>query len=168
MLANFDLGGFRAVNAGAPTAGTDLITRDWWQNPNVPIAGPITINGSLTTDNTTADEVGYKGLPQNSQGNYTLVLTDAGKYIANTSSGTTVTVPPNSSVAFPVGTVVTIVNQNGAGNMFIAQGVGVTITLAGTSTTGTRTLAGGAGLYSVATLLKIATNDWVASGSGLS
>lgn len=132
------------------------------------VTGALTLNGALTTDNTTADEVGFKGVPQNVQGSYTLALTDAGKYIANNSSGSTVTVPPNSSVAFPSGTVVTVVNQNGAGNISIAQGVGVTITLAGTSTTGTRTLAGGAGLFSIATLIKIATDNWIISGSGLS
>jgi hypothetical protein len=133
------------------------------------VTGALTLNGALTTDNTTADEAGFKGLPQNVQaGNYTLVLSDAGKYIANTGSGITITVPPAASVAFPVGTVVTIVNQNSGGNISIAQGAGVTITLAGTSTTGTRTLAGAAGLYSIATLLNIATNEWLASGSGLS
>src|SRR5687768_17600690 len=42
----------------------------------------VTLNGSLSTDNTTADEPGFKGLPQNLQNNnYTCVLSDAGKHI---------------------------------------------------------------------------------------
>jgi hypothetical protein len=42
--------------------------------------------------------------------NYTLVLGDAGKHIYVTATGRTITVPANSSVAFAIGTVVTVVN----------------------------------------------------------
>lgn len=58
---------------------------------------------------------------------YTLVLTDAGKSIdMNNSSANTLTVPPNSSVAFPVNTMI-YVNQRGTGQTTIAAGSGVTI-----------------------------------------
>jgi len=58
---------------------------------------------------------------------YTLVLTDAGKIVPrdNAASNTT-TVPPNSSVAFPVGTVI-FIRQKGAGASSVLAGSGVTI-----------------------------------------
>lgn len=58
---------------------------------------------------------------------YTLVLADAGKIIELTSaSAVNVTVPPNPSVAFPIGTVIEIV-RIGAGTVTLVQGSGVTI-----------------------------------------
>lgn len=58
---------------------------------------------------------------------YTLVLGDDGKVVecAN-ASPITLTVPPNSSVAFPIGTRIDV-SQTGAGALTIAQGSGVTI-----------------------------------------
>lgn len=128
------------------------------------ISGAATINGALTTDNTTADEPGFKGLPQNLQNtNYTLVLSDAGKMISANSGGPyTHTIPANSSVAFPVGTVITF--QNGtAGNITIAITTD-TMFLAATGSTGSRTLAS----IGLATALKVSSATWVISGSGLS
>lgn len=126
--------------------------------------GALTLNGALTTDNTTADEVGFKGLPQNTQnGNYTLLLTDTGKHIyASTGGPYTWTIPANASVAFPLGAVVTFVNHT-AGNITIAI-TSDTMTLAGTSTTGSRTLAANG----VATVIKVISNWWMISGTGLS
>src|SRR5688500_5734321 len=47
---------------------------------------------------------------------YTLVLADAGKLIDMTkSSASNLTVPPNSDVAFPVGTVVTVKRSHATG-----------------------------------------------------
>ena len=58
---------------------------------------------------------------------YTLVIGDAGKFVTmSNASANTLTVPPNSSVAFPVGTVINIA-QGGAGQTTIAAGGGVTI-----------------------------------------
>jgi len=76
--------------------------------------------------------------PQNSQSaNYTLVLSDAGKQIFHPASDTsqrTFTIPANSSVAFPVGTVVLFTVENGG------RSVGVAITsdtlVLGSGTTG--------------------------------
>lgn len=128
------------------------------------VTGALTLNGVVTTDNTTADEVGYKGLPANTQAsNYTLVLTDAGKMIYRGSGvGATWTIPANASVAFPVNTAVTFMN-------ITATGVSIaitsdTLTLAGTTSTGTRTL----GQNGIATAVKYSTTEWLISGSGLS
>lgn len=109
-------------------------------------------------------EMGYKDLPQNAQGGaYTLALADRGKHVFCTGGAAAVTIPPNSSVAFPVGSACTIIND-GSGARTITQGAGVSLKWAGTGTVGNRTLAIGG----MATLVKVATDTWYVSGSGLS
>ena len=89
---------------------------------------------------------------------YTLVLTDSAKFITcSNASAVVVTVPPNSSVAFPTGTQVNIM-MLGAGSTSIAPGSGVTIRSDGAKLTLNAQ-------YAVATLLKIDTNTWVAVGN---
>lgn len=110
---------------------------------------------------------GSTAIPQNSQSAaYTLVLDDAGKHILHPSADTTArtwTIPANASVAFPVGTVVTFVNQNGAGVITIAI-TSDTMRLAGAGTTGSRTLAANG----IATAMKLTSTEWIISGVGLS
>ena len=88
---------------------------------------------------------------------YTLVLADAGKLVReNVASANNITVPPNSSVAFPIGTQI-ILNSKGVGQTTIVAGGGVTINSAG----------GALKLkvqYSTATLVKVATDTWLLSG----
>lgn len=123
--------------------------------------------GTVTTSNTSASEVGYKGIPlgnggaNHSAGSYTLVLADAGKVIYS-SGGTTVTIPANASVAFPDKTVVTIINFSG-GNMTISITTD-TLYFGGVGSTGSRTLAN----YGMATLIKIGSTAWVIYGTGVS
>lgn len=107
--------------------------------------------------------IGYRGMPQLAKSdNYTLVLTDSGKHIYFTTGATkTITIPANSSVAFPIGTVISIVNGYN-GNLSLAITTD-TLRLAGVGTTGTRTL----GPYSVATFIKVATTEWYVSGAGV-
>ena len=89
---------------------------------------------------------------------YTLVLTDVGKIIPiSNASANTVTVPLNSSVAFPVGSVVTLI-QTGAGQTTIAATAGVTIQ----SENNKLKLKA---QYATAGLLKTATDTWVAFGN---
>lgn len=126
----------------------------------------IGTNGAIVTNNTSPAEFGFKGEPINEQnGNYTLALTDAGKAVAKVSgaSGETYTVPPNSSVAFPLGSIV-VVHNRGGGTLTIAQGSGVTITEWGSATSGNKTLADDG----KAILEKVATDTWMISGIGLS
>lgn len=60
--------------------------------------------------------------------NYTFVLTDNGVTVdRNVATANTITIPPNSSVAFPLGTNL-IVNQSGDGVTSWVAGAGVTIT----------------------------------------
>jgi hypothetical protein len=88
---------------------------------------------------------------------YTLVLGDAQLVVEmNKSSANTLTIPPNSSVAFPVGTTLLVV-QTGAGQTTLAAGVGVTVN----SFIGLKI----AGQWGAATLIKRATDTWVAVGA---
>ena len=97
-------------------------------------------------------------------GNYTLALTDSGKHIRATNAGAqTVTIPLNATVAFPLGTCITLV-VTGTTAVSIAVAGGVTLTQAGTGATGTRTLA----VNGLASLLKVATDTWYITGSGIS
>ena len=98
-------------------------------------------------------------LPTNPQTgtSYTLALTDVAYIVEmNNASANTVTVPPNSSVAFPVGSQL-IVLQTNTGQTTIAAGSGVTINSSGSKLKLT-------GQWSAATLIKRATNTWVLVG----
>ncbi|MDX9789269.1 MAG: hypothetical protein RBT61_00420 [Candidatus Kapabacteria bacterium] len=88
---------------------------------------------------------------------YTLVLADAHRLvIRSNSSANTVTVPTNTSVAFPVGTQITVV-QTGTGTTSIAAAGGVTINSADDATA-LRVR------YSACSLVKIDTNIWLLIG----
>ena len=89
---------------------------------------------------------------------YTLVLTDGGKMITSSNgSAQTITVPPNSSVAFPVGTQI-IVQNLGSANATLAQGSGVTIQ----SKDSNKEIDG---QYASAALIKTATDTWSLIGA---
>jgi len=88
---------------------------------------------------------------------YTLVLTDAGKIVTcSNASAITLTVPPNSSVAFPTNSRIDLL-QYGVGQVTIAAGSGVTIYSSGSKLKLT-------GQYSGATLWKKASDTWVLIG----
>lgn len=83
---------------------------------------------------------------------FTLALSDADKYIkAVSSSAIVITVPPNSGVAFPIGTVITI-NQDGTGAVSVTQGSGVTLNYS----KGLKVAARAASLQ----IIKTATDTW--------
>lgn len=112
-------------------------------------------------------EVGYKNIPQNSKSaDYTLVLEDSGKHIFHPAADTTArtfTIPANSSVAYPIGTAITFINQAGTSGVVSIAITTDTMRLAGAGTTGTRTLA----RNGVATAVKITATEWIISGTGL-
>lgn len=90
-------------------------------------------------------------------GNYTLVIGDAGLVVEmNVAGANTLTVPPNSSVAFATGTILEGV-QYGAGQTTITPGSGVTIRSAGGKLKTTAQ-------YSSFSLRKIGTDEWIAAG----
>ncbi len=88
-------------------------------------------------------------------GSTTLVIGQAGKWIDVTAAAT-ITVPPHSSVAFPIGTQM-IFRQYAAGQVTFAEGVYVDIQSSGNKL---KTSA----QYAVCTLVKTDTNEWALAG----
>ena len=160
-----------SIITGTPTtvAGygiTNALTISAAAATYAPIASPTFTGTPLIPDNDTTSTnyaVGYREAPQVSKtDNYTLVLADRGKSILMNGTSKTLTIPANSAVAFPVGTVVIIVNVNSS-----ALSIAITtdtLTLANSTTTGTRTLA----QNGLATCVKIGSTSWLISGAGLS
>lgn len=135
------------IGAAAAGANTDITALD--QDVTITATGTIAAN-----------TIGFRGIPQNAQTTgYTLALSDAGRHISITTGG--ITVPANGTVAFPIGTAITIFN-NSASNQSISITTD-TMYLAGTATVGTRTLA----QRGIATILKVSATEWVISGGGL-
>jgi hypothetical protein len=112
--------------------------------------GPTGVTGSTGPS-------GDPGLVINAQTvSYTLVLTDASKLVEiSNASANNLTVPLNATVAYPVGTQISLL-QTGAGQMTVVATGGVTIN----ATPGLKLRA----QWSSATLIKRATNTWVLVG----
>ena len=120
-----------------------------------------TLSG-CTVDGT--DAVGFRNTPVNSQDEaYETVLADSGKTILHPvadDNARTFTIPANSSVAYPVGTVISFVNLQNTVTIAITTD---TMYLANDGDTGDRTLAE----YGMASAMKVASTTWIISGSGL-
>lgn len=127
----------------------------------------MTLPTNRTTANTPAEHVAdhnslhgaFNGVvtANRQTDSYTLALTDSGLVVEmNKATANNLTVPPNSSVAFPVGTCVELF-QYGAGQTTVVAGGGVTIRSSG----GKLKLTG---QYSAASLRKIATDEWCLQG----
>ena len=86
---------------------------------------------------------------------YTLALSDAGGLI-NATTGMTITVPPNSTAAFATGSQV-LLYRSAVSGVAITAGVGVTVNAAGSA-------SNISSRYSVASLMKLSTDNWVLAG----
>ena len=91
-----------------------------------------------------------------------LVLTDANDIIEVDTSGAAVdiTIPPNATVAFPVGTLITIALIDATNAATLTAGAGVTLNGV---VTGSGTITATA--YSGVTMYKRAIDEWVAFGA---
>jgi hypothetical protein len=154
VLTNLTSTNATATNLNATTAVLTNLTSTNATSTN------LTATTVLDAGTIGAAAPGFRGLPQNAQtGAYTLVLSDIGKQVSNTTGGWVI--PANASVAFPIGAAVALFNNSGS-----SQTVSITsdtLRLAGTATTGTRTVA----QYGLVTCVKVASTTWVISGSGL-
>ena len=130
--------------------------------------GPLGTPSSGTLTNCTIDGTNYAGylnVPVNSQSAaYTLVAGDSGKVVFHPSTDAnarTYTIPANSSVGYPLGTVLSFVNLT---SQVVTIAINTdTMYLAGVGTTGSRSLA----QYGMATAIKLTTTTWLISGTGL-
>lgn len=138
--------------------------------------GTVTLPSTTSIGNVSSNEIGYvDGLTSTAQtqidskidkliafnrqtASYQLVLADAVRIVEmNSASANNLTVPPNSSVAFPIGTQI-LVAQYGAGQTTFVPGSGVTIR----SDSGKLKIAA---QYGAATLIKVGTDEWYLVGA---
>ena len=90
---------------------------------------------------------------------YTTVLADDGKLVTcDNAASIALTIPPNSSVAYGIGTQINIMQMDATGTVTITAGAGVTLRSDGAKL---KTNA----QYAVATCLKIASDTWVVVGN---
>ncbi|MGH6993254.1 MAG: hypothetical protein ACREEH_07940 [Caulobacteraceae bacterium] len=128
-------------------------------------AGDTATNLQLGITTLAVASAGYRGCPVNEQdGDYTFVLADSGKLVrGSVATGIAWTIPPNSSVAFPIGTVIAVRNV-GAGTITLTRGSGVTQAIAGSGTNKDVALA----QYGFASLVQENANVWCVAGTGVS
>ena len=127
-------------------------------------SGGVVINAIAdATTASTVKSVGYLGIPQSATTtSSSLAMSDAGKHIYVTTNGQAITIPDNSSVAYPIGTTLTFIAGPSATTVLIVT-FSDTVRLAGSSSTGTRTLAANG----MATAVKVASTLWYINGIGL-
>jgi len=140
-----------ANNAGYITANSaDTLMNKTWQGTAIAdsfIASAATWNAKANTTTASITQTA----------NYTPVLGDASKLIImNNAGAATVTMPPNSSVAYALGTLIHVIGIN-TGVVTIAGAGGVTVQ----SADGALSLRT---LYSSATLYKAGTDTWYVWG----
>jgi hypothetical protein len=127
---------------GAPSAGTNNIyvmynsqvsqfvtpSPGTVQPSSISAGGPTwDITGDLTVPGTVVS-IRRENIQTS---NYTLALSDNSDVVAmNNSGAATITIPPNSAVPFPIGTVIWI-TRVGGGSVTLAAGAGVTLTRTG-------------------------------------
>jgi hypothetical protein len=147
----------------AVTAGTGL------SGGGTTGAVTLSINTAVTADLTTAQTLTNKtltsplinvGINAQTGTTYTTVLADNGKLVTQSNaSAITTTIPPNSSVAYPVGAQLNFA-QYGAGQVTFAQGAGVTIVSTGATASAPKLRA----QYSTATAIQTSADNWIVVG----
>lgn len=151
-----------AWSINAPSSGSVALT----------VTGVAGTHSTRITDNNASSyDVGYLGIPQNSQTSaYAPTLQDRGKHISITTGGVTINSNPFtygsvSATTWTAGDTFLVVNNSGS-NQTITAGASVTFRLGGTATTGNRTVA----QYGVASCLCIvggSTPTFIIAGTGV-
>ena len=161
-------GALRYMRAGSVREVIDSSTAQTLSNKT--LTAPTVNGGTLSAieagatmkDSTgTAQKLGYMGIPAKAAKTiaYELVLDDAFFEIPTNSN---ITIPANSAVAFPVGTMISIRNTNASTAINIAITTD-TLTKDGTTSTGTRSLAGNG----TALLKKVSATEWLIMGGAV-
>jgi hypothetical protein len=129
----------------------------------------LSINTAVTADLTTAQTLTNKtltsplinlGINAQTGTTYTTVLADNGKLVTLTNgSSIAVTIPPNSSVAYPVGAQINMA-QLDVGQVTVSGGVGVTVVSTGATASAPEARA----QYSTLTAVQTSTDNWLIMG----
>jgi hypothetical protein len=163
-----------AANTGAttltltPSGSGALAAKNIFSQGAVLLGGELqaSVPTVLLYDGTQLNIIGglFPSNPQTSKSvNYTTVLSDANKHLLHPTADNnprTFTVASNATVPYPIGTVITFVNEINTLTIAITSD---TLALAGTASTGSRTLAA----MGIATALKKTSTSWIISGVGL-
>jgi hypothetical protein len=140
------------------TTDTQTLTNKTLTSPTLTTPTIASFTNATHTHTSDASTGGAIGVAVNAQTGttYTTVLTDNNKVVTlDNASAIALTVPLNSSVAYPTGAQIHLYNK-GAGQVTVAGDAGVTVN----SSNGLKLRA----QYSVATLIKLDTNTWVLIG----
>jgi hypothetical protein len=120
---------------------------------------PLSISGQVgAVGPTGADSPNIVSISEVSGSTYTLQLTDKNKMLEfSNTSNTTITVPTNAAVEFPVGTTITVLKTgSGPNTVSVVGDSGVTVNATPTATLRAQ--------WSSAVLVKRSTNAWVLNG----
>lgn len=159
VTTNLPVGDLTEVQAGTGITVT---------NGTGPIPS-VAINTSVTADLTTAQTLTNKtltspkinlGINAQTGTTYTTVLDDNGKLVTlSNASSIAVTIPLNSSVAYPVGAQINM-TQLGAGEVTVSGAGGVTIVSTGATAAQPKTRV----QYSTLTAIQTSTDNWLVVG----
>lgn len=155
VIVNADINASAAIT-NTKIAGTAVTLADSGTVTSAMIADSTIVDGDISASANISQGKIADILTNAQAASYTLVLADKNKIVEmSVASANDLTIPPNSSVAFPIGSQIQVL-QTGAGKTRILAGAGVTVN----STPGIYMRAQWSGV----TLLKRATDTWVATG----
>jgi hypothetical protein len=148
-----------AVTADLSTAQT--LTNKTISAANNTLTGVVTETGTQTlTNKTLTSPLINLGINAQTGTTYTTVLGDNGQLVTlSNASAIAVTIPLNSSVAYPVGAQINMA-QLGAGQVTVSGAGGVTLVSTGATAATPKTRA----QYSTLTCVQTSTNNWLVMG----
>jgi hypothetical protein len=145
----------------ADLSTTQTLTNKTIDASNNTLTGVATLTGTQTlTNKTLTSPLINLGINAQTGTTYTTVLADNGKLVTLTNaSAIAVTIPLNSSVAYPVGAQINMA-QLGAGQVTVSGASGVTVVSTGATAATPKTRA----QYSTLTAVQTSTDNWLVMG----